>query len=200
VASSFRAGHTSTSTVAARFLSARNFSDSSASDDDIKVGTVKFFYQKQHFGFIIPDGMDENSEELIFVHKNDIKQPTNTGERFFPSLQTGQRVQFKVGPPEEGKKGGKALEVTSEGGDLIPPFNPGYLRNYTRIQKARFGDEVFDIISTAQNQEEMETKIVEAFDRVKHNIERQQAKIQRATELGLMKDDGKEKKDEEEQE
>lgn len=85
------------------------------------------------------------------------------------------------------------------GGGLIPPFTNGYLQHYTRIQKARFGDEVFDIISTAQNQEEMETGIVGAYDRVKHNIERQSEKVQRAKELGLMDKKKKERKGEEEE-
>ena len=101
--------------MAARYLTARNFSDSATgSDDHIKVGTVKNFNSKQHYGFILPDGMDENSRDLIFVHKNDIKQHDLAKDKFFPSLKNGQRVQFKVGPPDEGKKGGKGKKLLQQ--------------------------------------------------------------------------------------
>jgi hypothetical protein len=73
--------------------------------------------------------------------------------------------------------------VTTEDGKQLPPFLPGYLTNYIRTQKARFGDEVFDIFSTSKDQNELETKIVAAYDRVRENIERQQAKVKRAEEL-----------------
>ena len=107
--------HTNTSSMAARYLTARNFSDSATgSDDHIKVGTVKNFNSKQHYGFILPDGMDENSRDLIFVHKNDIKQHDLAKDKFFPSLKNGQRVQFKVGPPDEGKKGGKGKKLLQQ--------------------------------------------------------------------------------------
>ena len=79
---------------------------------------------------------------------------------------------------------------------MVPPFQPGYIKNYIRTQKARFGDEVFEIFSNSTDQNDLETKIVEAYDRVKENIERQEQKVGRARELsGYDKgDDGEEVK------
>ncbi|KAL3816356.1 hypothetical protein ACHAXA_000434 [Cyclostephanos tholiformis] len=93
------------------------------------------------------------------------------------SLRRGQRVQFKVGPPDKGGITKKAYDLTYEGGGLIPPFQKDYLENYIKNQKAKFGDEVFDIFTTSKDQKELEMKIVAAFDRVKENIDRQREKV-----------------------
>ncbi|KAL7450806.1 hypothetical protein ACHAWC_002659, partial [Mediolabrus comicus] len=103
------------------------------------------------------------------------------GEKFYPGLRKNERVAFKVGPPEkEGAKCGKAYDLTLENGDLVPAFQPGYLERFTKTQKAQFGDQVFAIMSTCTDQQDMETQIVAAFDKVKENIERQRAKMERA--------------------
>jgi hypothetical protein len=41
----------------------------------------------------------------------------------------------------------------------------------------KFGDEVFEIFTTSNDQKELEMRIVAAFDRVKENIERQKTKV-----------------------
>lgn len=109
--SSLRRGTSSTS-AAVRFDTARHFSDSAATDDDTerKVGTVKTFQLKTQFGFIVPDGVDmlnHENKDLLFVHRTDIRTENLEGENFFPALKRGQRVQFSVGPPDEGKESGR---------------------------------------------------------------------------------------------
>lgn len=47
----------------------------------------------------------------------------------------------------------------------------------------QFGDEVYDIFCTSKDQKELEMKIVAAFDRVKGNIERQRAKVERFSDM-----------------
>lgn len=179
-ASSVRISHPSSS-------SSRFFSSEEASPSDVlTVGTVKAFYFKTQFGFIIPDGVGDNPDEkdLVFIHRNDIKtKEYEGGEKFFPGLQPKQRVQFKTVPAEKGITNLKALDLTLEGGELVPPFQPGYLERFMKAQKARFGDEVFAIMDSVTDQQEMETKIVEAFEKCKSNIERQKVKIERASEL-----------------
>ena len=42
---------------------------------------------------------------------------------------------------------------------------------------------MYDIFSTSKDQKELEMKIVAAFDRVKGNIERQRAKVERFSDV-----------------
>lgn len=151
---------------------------------------MKNFNTNNGWGFIVPDGVDRRNhkeEELVFIHRADIKiRDLGLGEeRYFPSLMPGQRVQFKVGPPANEKAAaGKAYDLTEDGGGLVSPFKPGYLDGFIRKQKAIFGDEVYDIFSTSKDQRELETRIVAAFDRVKGNIDRQKAKLERFNDRG----------------
>ncbi|KAL7433848.1 hypothetical protein ACHAXH_008604 [Discostella pseudostelligera] len=156
---------------------------------DIQRGTVKLFNTRNGWGFIIPDGVDKRKhkeEELVFIHRVDIKtrNALGAGEKgYFPSLIAGQRVQFKVGPPANDKaSSGKAYDLTNEGGGLVAPFQPGYLDGFISKQKAMFGDEVYDIFSTSKDQKELEMRIVAAYERVKGNIERQRARVERFSE------------------
>ena len=163
-------------------LTARGFSDS-ADAGETKTGTVKVFQNQKAFGFIVPDGVDRinhTNDEIFFFHRADIKRAdTGDGEQYYPTLMRGQRVEFTEDSPDEGKESPRARNITLEGGKIVPPFHDGYLENYTRVQKARFGDEVFEIMSTSTNQEEMESRIVEAFDGVKERIERQEGRVKR---------------------
>lgn len=208
VAPSLRINHGAlSSSTAQSFLSARQFSDSAAAADagtttndsaeKIQVGTVKTFSYTNQYGFIIPDGVDPNdhdkNKDLIFVHRKAIKtMEFEDGEKFFPGLKRGQRVQYKVGPPDEGKLMAKAHDLTQEGGKLIPPFRPGYIEEFTRNQKSRLGHEAFDIFSTAQDQSELEIKLVAAYDKVLEDIEKQKTRVERAKELTGEKDEKKE--------
>jgi len=166
---------------ATRLVAVRCFS---SCDDEIKTGTIKYFSYKTQFGFILPDGVNKNThddKDLIFIHRNDIKAQQNAnGERFYPGLKRNQRVAFKVAPPQEGTVCAKAYDLTMADGELVPPFQKGYLERYTKTQKAQFGDKVFEIMSTCTDQQDMETQIVAAFDKVKDNIEKQRAKMERA--------------------
>eukprot|EP00986_Skeletonema_menzelii_P006438 scaffold2430_cov146-Skeletonema_menzelii.AAC.10 len=167
---------------AARLVAARCFS--SDGDDEVKTGIIKYFSYKTQFGFILPDGVDKKTHDdndLIFIHRNDIRAHENAdGEKFYPGLKRNQRVAFKVSPPDGNAKCAKAFDLTMANGDLVPPFQKGYLERYTKTQKAKFGDKVFAIMSTCTDQQEMETQIVSAFDEVKENIEKQRAKMERA--------------------
>eukprot|EP00581_Thalassiosira_minuscula_P027737 CAMPEP_0183749802 /NCGR_PEP_ID=MMETSP0739-20130205/501_1 /TAXON_ID=385413 /ORGANISM="Thalassiosira miniscula, Strain CCMP1093" /LENGTH=211 /DNA_ID=CAMNT_0025985651 /DNA_START=19 /DNA_END=654 /DNA_ORIENTATION=- len=195
-ASSLRTNQIASSSATARFLAARHLSDATAgaSDDaETKVGFVKYFSYQNKFGFIVPDGVDptkHRNDEICFIHRNDIKVMDDAADKFYPGLRKGMRVQFKVGPPDEGKESKRAYDLTMEGGDFVPLFQPGYLKAYIRSQKARFGDEVFDIFSNCTDQNELETKIVEAFDRVKANIERQTEKVSAGEQLMNTDDEG----------
>ncbi|OGX90286.1 cold-shock protein [Hymenobacter coccineus] len=61
----------------------------------METGTVKFYDDAKGFGFIIPDG----TEEEIFVHQTGL----------IHEIEEGDRVQFAV---KAGKKGPNAVEVT----------------------------------------------------------------------------------------
>ena len=100
----------------------RHFSDTDTStspdntdDDDIKTGVVKHFNTKEAYGFIIPSWIDESNlqeNDKIFIHRNDIRRVqledgSNSSGIYYPNLRRGDKVQFKLGPPDEGKKNGK---------------------------------------------------------------------------------------------
>lgn len=119
-ASSFRLNSTSLPSSFALSSSARYFSDISSTtdpssavsdyDDDIKVGTVKFFGIREGYGFITPSWIDEKNasdDDVVFVHRSDIKriEVEGTDFRYSPNLQRGDRVQFKLSPKDEGKPG-----------------------------------------------------------------------------------------------
>ena len=63
-------------------------------------GTVKWFNEKKGFGFIKPDG----SEDDVFVHY------TGIAGGGFRKLEEGQRVQFDV---VDGRKGKQAENVAA---------------------------------------------------------------------------------------
>ncbi|MEY8200726.1 MAG: cold-shock protein [Colwellia sp.] len=64
-------------------------------------GTVKWFNAEKGFGFITPDGGDND----LFVHYSEIKTDTD-----YATLNEGQVVEFEVG---EGQKGPCATNVSS---------------------------------------------------------------------------------------
>merc|ERR1711862_22159 len=136
----------------------------------------KFFSFDKNFGLIVPDGIDMDNHsraDVFFCNRNAIR---NVGGRP-PGLQEGQRVEFRTAPPYDGKVSPRALDITMEGGALVPQFMPGYLDQCIRRHKAMFGDKVYEIMSTSTDQQEMETRIVEAFDDVKERIEKTEAKV-----------------------
>lgn len=190
----------------ARLFAARHFSDSASGDDaEIKVGSVIYYHPQKQFGFILPDGVDEaNSqpEDRFFIHRDDIRKLTSEdGEIFFPTLRKGQRVQFKPGPPDEGSPSARAFDLTMEGGDFVPPFEPNHMEKYTKRLKARFGEKVFEIFSTSKDQKELEERIVEDYNMTKAKLEKRAEKVQKAKEvLGVDVKDQVEEEDGESQE
>ena len=109
------------------FATSRHFSDTTdtntsldsntdnTADDDIKTGVVKHFNTKEAYGFIIPSWIDESKlteNDKIFIHRNDIRRVqladgSSSKGLYYPNLRRGDKVQFKLGPPDEGKKMGK---------------------------------------------------------------------------------------------
>ena len=55
--------------------------------------------------------------------------------------------------------------------------------NLRNMLLLKFGDTVYDIFSTSQDQKELELNIVAAYDKVKEDIDRQTAKVTHAMEL-----------------
>jgi len=88
--------------------------DNTDTDNDIKTGVVKHFNTKEAYGFIIPSWIDESKlqeNDKIFIHRNDIRrvqlEDGSSNNIYYPNLRRGDKVQFKLGPPDEGKKNGK---------------------------------------------------------------------------------------------
>eukprot|EP00455_Lapot_gusevi_P028552 TRINITY_DN3050_c0_g3_i3.p1 TRINITY_DN3050_c0_g3~~TRINITY_DN3050_c0_g3_i3.p1 ORF type:complete len:167 (-),score=48.77 TRINITY_DN3050_c0_g3_i3:464-964(-) len=77
--------------------------------DARRKGTVKWFDTQKGFGFITPDGGDENTKD-IFVHQSVIQTDG------FRSLAQGEVVEFDL---EVDAKGSRASNVTGPGG--APP-------------------------------------------------------------------------------
>jgi CspA family cold shock protein len=70
------------------------------------IGTVRWFNARKGYGFILPEGAEEDSEgNDIFVHYSSIDAPENT----FRTLYHGEKVEFQVIESEKGKE---AKEVT----------------------------------------------------------------------------------------
>ncbi len=81
-------------------------------DSDRMSGTVKWFSRIKGYGFIAPDG----EEQEIFVHYSGIE-----GEGY-RNLEKGQRVSFVV---EETAKGPQAVAVRDQMVDEYAPGAPG---------------------------------------------------------------------------
>jgi CspA family cold shock protein len=69
-------------------------------EQDMPVGTVKWFNAEKGFGFITPDGGGDD----LFVHQSEIQM------QGYRDLPEGQRVEFEV---TQGKKGMQASAVRS---------------------------------------------------------------------------------------
>lgn len=65
-----------------------------------QTGTVKWFNDAKGFGFITPDGSNED----LFAHFSAIQMDG------FKTLKEGQKVSFELG---EGPKGKQALNITA---------------------------------------------------------------------------------------
>ena len=78
-------------------------------DADRMFGTVKWFSRIKGYGFIAPDGQDQE----IFVHFSGIE-----GEGY-RNLEKGQRVSFQV---EETEKGPQAVGVRDQ---MVDEYTPG---------------------------------------------------------------------------
>jgi len=62
-------------------------------------GTVKFFHDRKGYGFIERNDTDEDADDDVFFHMEDIEGP---------DLEEGEEVQFDV---EEGDKGPRAANL-----------------------------------------------------------------------------------------
>mmetsp|Transcript_31082 Transcript_31082/g.65028 ORF Transcript_31082/g.65028 Transcript_31082/m.65028 type:complete len:233 (+) Transcript_31082:56-754(+) len=189
----FPARFSSTSTDAATPSPTSTTSDATSTDEsssDLKTGIVKSFFFRKQFG-IIREANPPNPDEPLeyFIHCNDIlRYDTSSSSsdqevKYVPLLKIGQSVEFKVAPPDDGKKLSKAYDLTLKGGEKVAPFSSKYFERFERSQKARFGDEVFEIMSTSSDQHEMESKIVAAFERVRERIESKKRDVDIAKKL-----------------
>ena len=129
------------------FATSRHFSDTTdtststidTDDDDIKTGVVKHFNTKEAYGFIIPSWIDESKlteNDKIFIHRNDIRRVeladgSSSRGLYYPNLRRGDKVQFKLGPPDEGKKMGKGncLDYILQIKVYVCTFHCRYLAN-----------------------------------------------------------------------
>ena len=152
-------------------------------EGDMKYGEIYNFDSHRKYGFIKPDkgtgGQKPKRDEMIFLHANDVVTPDIKGESIRPYLLKRMRVQFKTKEVESSKSTTslKAYDVTLEGGELIQPFHPDYLERHSKVQKARFGDEIFAIMDTVDDETEMEASIVKAFERCSSAIARQKERV-----------------------
>lgn len=160
--------------------------DASVDDSNIKCGIIHRFDPKRAFGFIRPDGVEATAkiDQMVFFHINDIETLDINGESINPNLLTKPRVQFKVkeAPSDKGSSM-KARDVTLEGGRLFPPFHKDHLEKYTRVQKAKFGDRIYEIMESVSEESDMEKKIVEAYDKCAFSIEREKRRVQKIEEV-----------------
>ncbi len=62
-------------------------------------GTVKFFHDRKGYGFIERDDTDEDEDDDVFFHMEDVGGP---------DLEEGEEVEFEV---EEADKGPRAVNV-----------------------------------------------------------------------------------------
>ena len=154
-------------------------------DEETKYGEIYSFDSNRKYGFIRPDKFETTGghklkrDEMIFLHADDVATPDIQGESIRPFLTRRTRVQFKIKEVESDKTKTtmKAYDVTLEGGELIQPFDPKYLERYSKLQKARFGDEIYAIMDTVSDQTELEKSIVEAFERCTSAIEIQEERV-----------------------
>lgn len=72
-----------------------------------------------------------------------------------------------------------AFDLTYEDGKLVPPFTPQYLKGYMTKEKNQFGDELYEIFNSTENEKDMEVKVVQAYQKVKSRIEGKQAEVKR---------------------
>jgi CspA family cold shock protein len=59
----------------------------------VSTGTVKWFNEKKGFGFITPEGGDED----VFVHHSEVRM------NGYATLAEGQKVQFDLGQGQKGR-------------------------------------------------------------------------------------------------
>ena len=58
-------------------------------------GTVKFFHDRKGYGFIERDDTDEDADDDVFFHMEDIEGP---------DLEEGEEVRFEVEEADEGPR------------------------------------------------------------------------------------------------
>jgi CspA family cold shock protein len=85
--------------------------------DEAMTGTVKWFDNAKGFGFIAPDG----SENDIFVHYSDILQEG------FKTLHEGERVSFTPYSTPKGLQAGQVRKTEVQTESLNPDGSPGEL-------------------------------------------------------------------------
>ena len=69
--------------------------------------------------------------------------------------------------------------MTAEDGSVLPMFHPGYLDRYTKGRKALLGAEVWDIFTTSSDPEELETKLVAAYEKAKDAVDKKTAMVEK---------------------
>lgn len=79
-------------------------------------GVVKEYNRRRGFGYILPDGQEDDRKNRMFVHWKQIQSDDS-----WPALEEGQKVEYYEGTKTKGKQEGKksACKVTAHGGGNI---------------------------------------------------------------------------------
>ena len=62
---------------------------------DMTEGTVKFFHDRKGYGFIERDDTDEDADDDVFFHMEDVGGP---------DLEEGEEVRFEIEEAEDGPR------------------------------------------------------------------------------------------------
>jgi cold shock protein len=129
-----------------------------------ETGTVKWYRYQKAYGFIVAD----NDSADVFVHRSAIAG-SDSGDVSNPILKNDERVAF-TRVDDNGRI--SAANVTFEDGTIIPTYRDGFEQKAIVAAKRKFGFVAFDAMEEGGDDEEILTKIKQAFQETKEKITR----------------------------